>query len=442
MTWTALLSAESDLGTQARDALLVIADAIANRNYRLDPAQLRHFQRYEEAILYSYLAVALNDIAWATRATNCLNEAIDKASESFDHLGLFGGLAGLGWTVEHVSRRLGENPVFADGTELESPGLVEAESGEEDLTADIDNAILRRLAHGAAPGEYDLINGLVGFGMYFLERLPKDSAVQGVRTVFEQIEKLAQTLDNGITWYSPPELLPKWQRDEYPNGYYNLGAAHGIPGIIHFLSEANATRLVDYDRSYRLLDGAVRWLIAQQHPPESVSRFSSWVFPGLESTDGRLAWCYGDLGILPVLLQASNRTDRREWRAFAIELLDHCLAWSPDKTGVVDAPLCHGAVGVAHIFNRIYHTEGDVRCLEAAHSWYERALSFRQPGTGVGGFSALTRPNPLGPPVWEVSPGFLDGAIGIALAFLAATTPIEPTWDRMLLLSGTAPHSR
>jgi hypothetical protein len=38
--------------------------------------------------------------------------------------------------------------------------------------------------------------------------------------------------------------------------------------------------------------------------------------------------------------------------------------------------------------------------------------------------------------MWQETPEFLDGAVGVALAFLAAVTPVEPNWDRMLLLSG------
>jgi hypothetical protein len=32
-------------------------------------------------------------------------------------------------------------------------------------------------------------------------------------------------------------------------------------------------------------------------------------------------------------------------------------------------------------------------------------------------------------------PGFLTGAAGIGLALLAATSPVEPAWDRVLLAS-------
>ncbi len=30
----------------------------------------------------------------------------------------------------------------------------------------------------------------------------------------------------------------------------------------------------------------------------------------------------------------------------------------------------------------------------------------------------------------------VDGAAGVALVLLAAATPVEPSWDRMFLLSG------
>ncbi len=435
MTWTPILSRQSDLGAQAWDAVQTIAQAVADKNYEVPAEQRRRSRTYEEALLYGYLALALDDLGWANRATECLNQAIDEAAQSAGYLGLFGGLTGLGWTVEHISHLLQGISVPADDDSELGSGQNEGEE-EEDLNGDIDSAIFKRLPNTSSSSPYDLISGLVGFGTYFLERLPRESAIQGIRAVFDQLENLAKSVDDGTAWHSGPELLPDWQREQAPSGYYNLGVAHGIPGIIHFLSEAWATGIVERERSYKLLDSAVSWLIAQQRPPGSLSQFSSWIVPGEESADSRMAWCYGDLGILSVLLQVADRTGRRDWRAFAEELLNHCLAWHVDRAGIADAPLCHGAAGVAHIFNRIYQTEGDRRCLDAALLWYQRTMNFRQAGSGVGGFSSLTKPAPSGLPVWEASPAFLDGATGVALALLSAVTPIEPGWDRMLLVSG------
>jgi hypothetical protein len=434
MTWDPVLSRQSDLGAHAWEVIEAIADALRDKSY--DVGVERSFsQIYEGALLYSYLAIALDDLEWANRAAERLNQAIDNTAQSAGFLGLFGGLTGLGWTVEHVSHLLRRLSATSDDLESEAASDPDQNEDEEDPNVDLDAAILRDLDNTSFVRQYDLISGLVGFGTYFLERLPRDSAVRGARAVFGQLEDRAERGNGTATWHSGPELLPGWQREQSPNGYYNLGVAHGIPGVIHFLSELSTTEIVDPARSHELLEGAVNWLLAQQRPIGSVSRFSGWISDAEESTDSRMSWCYGDLGILAVMMQVVRRTGQRSWRTFTEELLDHCLARSLDPT-VADAPLCHGAIGVAHIFRRIYQTEGDRRCLDAAILWYERAMAFRRPGTGIGGFFRRTIPHRSAPPVWEASPAFIDGAVGVALAFLAAVTPLEPCWDRMLLLSG------
>jgi len=437
-TWAPILSPESKTYARAWDSINAITDAIFAQDYKPTRQETFPGRGYEEALLYGYMAVAHNDLKWANEATQCLNLAIENASGRSSYLGLYGGIAGLGWTVEHISQ-LFQQATFAGGLNAEDADDTESaseETPEEDLNADVDALLLRNLPRMTASNPYDLISGLVGFGVYFLERLPKESARQGISAVFDQLERLAQHSDGGIAWYSGPELLPEWQREKCPNGYYNLGVAHGIPGIIHFLSEVSATDIVPPDRVGKLLQGSVEWLIAHARPTGSLSRFSSWFIPDQESADGRMAWCYGDIGILAVLRQVARRSDRSDWLQFTDDLLDHCLALPLDKTGVADAPLCHGAAGVAHIFNRIYQAEGDRRCRDYAILWFERTMEMRQPGSGVGGFSSLTRPDPDRSVVWEANPAFLDGASGIALALLSAVTSAEPGWDRMLLLSG------
>lgn len=368
-------------------------------------------------------------------ATECLNDSIEEAAQTLPSLALYGGLCGLGWTVEHVSRILNK---FSESVDSGVPcHLQESSDVDEDLTIDIDVAVLSDLDRKQNNRHYDLVSGLVGFGVYFLERWPRESARLGLLAVFESLETLALDTESGITWHSGPELLPEWQRRRAPDGYYNLGVAHGVPGIIHFLSELSAIPIVDQERVSRLLVGAVEWLIAQQLPRNPHSRFSSWIVPGEKQSSGRMGWCYGDLGILAVLLQVARRANRGKWLSFAHGLLDHCLAWSPQANGEVnDAPLCHGAAGIAHVFNRIYQAERDKRCLDAALAWFAQALGMRQPGAGMAGFLTMRKPDPDRPAVWEPSPAFLDGAGGVALALLATITPIEPAWDRLLLLSG------
>jgi hypothetical protein len=52
----------------------------------------------------------------------------------------------------------------------------------------------------------------------------------------------------------------------------------------------------------------------------------------------------------------------------------------------------------------------------------------------VAGFLAWAKTD-ASPGSWQAAPGFLTGAAGVALALLAATSAVEPAWDRALLAS-------
>jgi tetratricopeptide (TPR) repeat protein len=66
----------------------------------------------------------------------------------------------------------------------------------------------------------------------------------------------------------------------------------------------------------------------------------------------------------------------------------------------------------------------------AATVWFERLLASRQPAAGIGGFANFGHE---GVEIF-LDTGWYRGAAGIGLALLAATTNVEPNWDRMMLL--------
>ena len=204
-----------------------------------------------------------------------------------------------------------------------------------------------------------------------------------------------------------------------------------MPGVIKLLSEAVAAGIKWPGLEERLSD-SVRWLLARERPPHADSRYGSWFVPGSEPGDSRLGWCYGDLGIAAVLFGVGRQTGRSDWQAAGKDLLLRCTEWPQEKQGVNDAPLCHGAIGAAHIFNRAYQATHNESFREAANHWFERGLAFRRPGEGVGGFFAYT---PEKNPVLTADFSLLSGGVGVGLALLSAMYPIEPQWDRLLLLS-------
>ena len=92
------------------------------------------------------------------------------------------------------------------------------------------------------------------------------------------------------------------------------------------------------------------------------------------------------------------------------------------------------AASVGHLFNRLFQATGDEALREAARFWFSRTLEMRRPDEAIAGFPARM-PDPGRPDEqpWVAKLGILEGAAGVAL--LAATTDIEPEWDRMMLVS-------
>jgi hypothetical protein len=164
--------------------------------------------------------------------------------------------------------------------------------------------------------------------------------------------------------------------------------------------------------------------------PTFGARYQAWLPVKEPRTQPRVAWCYGDLGVAVALMSAASATGRDDWRAHALELAHGMAARPFEASAVIDAGLCHGAAGVAHLFNRLSQATGDAELARAAATWFDRTLAMRS-AQPIAGF-------PRGMPVdgvmtWEPAPDLLTGATGVALALHAAISPIEPAWDQLLL---------
>lgn len=324
---------------------------------------------------------------------------------------LYSGFAGVGWVLAHLTRELFE--------------------GDADLVLEIDDALRQLLSMATEQTSFELIEGLAGYGSYLAEQLPNAGASALLERVIDLLESSRDA--NGV-WFSHPEFLAEWQRELMPRGNYNLGVAHGIPGVIGFLAAARHAGVRD-PRVARLASDAVPWVLAQKGIWPS-SLFPSHVPPDAEPRETRTAWCYGDLGVAAVLLSAAQAFERSDWSDEALAIARVAARRPFRDTKVSDAGLCHGATGIAHLFNRMYQATGDEELRGAAQRWYRLALKMRQPGEGLAGYLSWyesMRPGESGS--WRGEPGFLSGIAGIGLALLAAVTDVEPSWDRVMLVS-------
>lgn len=345
-------------------------------------------------------------------AIDLLGQSIEALAEAQILPSLYSGFTGIGWTVEHLTREFYE--------------------GDEDLTSEIDAALRERLEGPADSFQAELISGLAGYGMYLIERLPHPNATELLTRVVDRLEETVEETPAGFTWHTAPKWIPPWQRVELPEGCYNLGVAHGVPGVIGFLAEAQRAGIAD-PRIARLAEGAVRWVLAQQMPGSAA--YTSLLAPGREPEPTRTAWCYGDPGIAAVLLSAARSFDRPDWEEAALSLARLAARRPLEETRAIDPGLCHGTAGLAHIFLRLYQATGDSEMKSAALEWLGRTLDMRCPGAGSGGYLIWATDGLPGTGSWRADPGFLIGTAGIGLALLAAVSEVEPAWDRVLLTS-------
>jgi lantibiotic biosynthesis protein len=407
MSWQALL--HGSLKDRALAAIQAILDDLAApASQGADDPSLADGLA-GQALLHGYLAVTGRDRQHGKGAREYLSRAIALVADKPTAASLYAGLAGVGWALAHLQSLL--------------PDLRDAEQD----AADIDEALLNHLRPSPSQADYDLIGGLVGFGVYALERLPRPAAAACLERIVHHLGETAQLKGAGISWWTNPDWLPAETREKYPGGYYNLGLAHGVPGVIGLLGSVCARRL-EAVKAGAFLEGAVRWLLAH----DGSQGLPYWTEAGSTEDKSRLAWCYGDPGVAASLLWAAKLLRNPHWESRARAIARRAAQRSFEDSGVKDVGLCHGAAGLGHLFNRMFQATADPLLAQAARRWFERALDMRQPGQGIGGYLTWS-PGGNGKPSWLPETGFLTGAAGIALALLAATTEIEPAWDRVLM---------
>ena len=78
---------------------------------------------------------------------------------------------------------------------------------------------------------------------------------------------------------------------------------------------------------------------------------------------------------------------KHEWKKKGIEVALKTTRRKFENAGCMDAPFCHGTVGLVHQYNRLYRLTGNEVFKYAAENWLRITLEqFYKPGEGVGGY--------------------------------------------------------
>lgn len=399
MTWRPVLE-QRDVDT-ARAMIAEISEALSTtRSSTPDLAR----GDAGVALFYHYLAIVTEDESAALRAADLVMAAVARASTL--SCSLFSGFTGLGWSLEHIT-----------------------DTSEEDANENIDRALAFVLDVAEWERDFDLLYGLAGMALYALERLPRPSAAAALETIVCHLDAICDRHNGTVAWLTKAHLLPSETAAIAPSGMYIVGVAHGIPAIINVLARILGSGIA-VERARDLFDGAVRWLLLHRGSNTS-SVYPYWIANGSPApAEFRLAWCYGDLGIAATLFSAARHANEPALESAALALAREAANRPAGTCGVVDAALCHGSFGLAHMFARLHNATRAPWLRDAAIRWYRDGFSRYRRGESFGGFPAWDVPTQA----YVADAGLLSGAAGIGLALLAAVSEIEPAWDRLLLI--------
>jgi len=291
----------------------------------------------------------------------------------------------------------------------------------------LDNYLVTSMRHNISVNYYDFMHGALGVGLYFLK---KRTGLEYVQELINFLYTMAEKdLNNRIF---------KWEsfvldKNEKKCTAYNLALSHGIPSVIIFLSRAIKAGISD-KKTTGMLSGAVNFVLSQE---KDFSQFGSF-FPNYILKDypdniskSRLAWCYGDLGIGPALLQAGKALKRKDWEEKGLKImLQSTQRRNIVETSVHDAGICHGCAGIALIFRRMFLETNLNEFKEATEYWIQQTLKFADFEEGLAGYRTFEKDG------WDYNDySFLTGISGIGLVLLSYYENNLQTWDEILLLS-------
>ena len=406
-------------GADADRALGVAADIVAAVR-QSDPADAGPYLGGGSsglAVLCAWWAAGPGDEADAAAADAFLDHALEGVADAEWLNGdFYANVPGVGWALDQVDRAAGRF------------------DGEGDEERDDDVLVEKILSATPWPGVHDLTRGLTGLAIHALEGLPRTSAARRLATVVDRLSESATEIDDEATWWTTPESVLPDRAAMYPNGYIDVGVAHGIAGVIPALAAAGA-------RSLAL--SAVRYLWSLQLSDADTDlhgRFPGMVEPGERRAMSRVAWCYGDAGIAWAFIETGIALEDDQILGWGLTTARSAARRPFGRSGCIDAGLCHGAAGIAHCLHRVAMATGDDEIFDAARRWVGHTLDYqRADGRGIAGYLAVVpdwaaASDPSNPPMVERGvTGLLEGASGVALSLLSAATGAWPHWDRFLM---------
>lgn len=327
------------------------------------------------------------------------NDKLEHVQEGIAYLSqmhdLCNGLTGVGWTLEYFNQQ-------------------QEDDYDVQMCETIDQWLMELVSKEPWDGEIEFIYGLAGVLAYANRRASMGAAADLHEKLVDYYLCQVKNLDGGVSWSQPSNS--NFRYDKQADTEYNLGLAHGVPGIISVLltgfeiSQNNSGKHQQQLES--ILIQSCDWLLSHgRKSGDDISYFSSCVG---DNRNTRLGWCYGDLTIALTLVRVGKAINRSDYIEMARKVALDCAKRNAKQAMISDAGLCHGSAGVALIFKLLYRQLGDDELLQAGLSWLDYSLNlYREHGLdGLNCYEPMSKQ-------YKRNSSFLMGDAGVGMCLLA-----------------------
>lgn len=396
----------------------------------LQPADQQRAREALEAVardLIEHAPVADHPMTYA-RAALFFHE-LERCAPELAASGLADGF--LERSLEKVAQR--PLPLSLHGGLLEVAWILGDYSDDDDACADVDSLVLEQL-QGNAPRSYDLVSGLVGMGLYGIRGSGTQRGQAIVGAVLAELLNRAVEVEGGLAFHTSASDIPPPQRVRAPHGYFNLGIAHGVAGVIALASAAcelgieggTARHLAQRCGSF------LRQTLESNH--------ACWIASTSDGTPSDVrepaniaSWCYGVSGTCSALAHAAAQLDDPALLQWSVD--QFCLAVEGGPAaGLRGGCVCHGHASVALAAIRLAQLCPDAPKLRnVAQTSLLRLLEARGDAAGLGGFEGGAGT------VRHADASLLEGSVGIGLTLITALSGVRSSWGGLLGWPTTAP---
>lgn len=269
-------------------------------------------------------------------------------------------------------------------------------------------------------GNYDFLHGSLGIPYYLLYNYDSDNN-KYFKNYLNQLNFMVKE-DSEIILSSFDFV--SYQKKENET---NLSLSHGIASILKFCLICIEKKTCE-KISHLIIRKIINYYL--RHVNDGANYYFNDVIGKPQQRASRLAWCYGDLGISFILLQASIKIKDKKLEEFATQILiDSCNRKKPNETFVSDAGICHGASGIAYLYHLTWRITNINLFKETSLYWFNQTLDFGKWPDTITGFKASSNDGR-----YNESSGLLEGDAGIGLVLLRLLST-KPEWNYSIMLS-------